>query len=78
MNDFTVRFGPVAGTGNGRLYPIDDRPDLATAIKVAKIKHSMDFGFANVRQEITCVKVFSTSSRTWVDVTAEALAMEEN
>lgn len=73
MNDFTIRFAPVAGTGDGHLYSINDKPDVASAIKLAKIKHSMDFGFANVRQEITAVKVFSTASRTWVDITAEAL-----
>jgi hypothetical protein len=76
MSDFTVRFAPVAGTGNGQLYPINDKPDVASAIKLAKIRHSMDFGFANVRQEITCVKVFSTASCTWVDITDEALILE--
>jgi hypothetical protein len=78
MNDYTIRFAPVAGTGNGRLYPINDKADVAAAIKLAKIRHTMDFGFANVRQEITCVKVFSTASRTWVDITDEALALEGN
>lgn len=78
MNDYTIRFAPVAGTGDGRLYSVNDKTSVANAIKVAKIRHSMDFGFLNVREEITSVKVFSTASRTWVDITAEALATQES
>jgi len=78
MNDYTIRFAPIAGTGDGQLYSINDKPDVEAAIKLAKIRHTMDFGFANVRQRIVTVKVFDWGTRTWTDITAEALALEGN
>jgi hypothetical protein len=78
MNDYTIRFAPVAGTGDGRLYSVNGKASAADAIKVAKIRHSMDFGFMNVREVITSVKVFDWDTRTWTDITAEALATQES
>jgi hypothetical protein len=72
MSDYQIRFEPVAGTGPGRLYTINDKPDLEAAIKLAKIRHTMDFGFANVSQRIVTTKIFDEVTRSWIFVSTDA------
>lgn len=71
MNDYIIRFEPVAGTGRGQSYTINDRSCAEDAIKLAKIRHDMDFGFMNVRQVVDTVKIWNWTDRTWDDITAE-------
>lgn len=75
MYDYQIRFEPVAGTGHGQSYSINDKPNVVDAIKLAKIKHSMDFGFMNVRQVVDTVKVWDDETRQWIEIYPAA---EEN
>lgn len=71
VSDYRIRFAPVAGTGPGQSYTITDKPNVESAIKLAKIRHDMDFGFMNVHQRIVTIKIWNWTDHTWDDITAE-------